>query len=102
MLKINTSVTEINVQHFIDHKVHDFATKNCIYSWNDFFRSKLILKLNDLFDDGWKLEFTQDPKDSWLVDVFCEDLSMASKIKNVILSSIPDFKFQVFYNKRAI
>ncbi len=102
MIKINTSVTDINIQYFIDNKIHDNATKNRIYDWDEFFRSKLILKLNDLFSDDWRLEFTQTPENSWLVDVFCEDLNTASKIKNVILHSISDFKFEVFFNNRAI
>jgi len=102
MIKIKTAITDINIQYFIENNVHDHATKNRIYDWEEFFRSKLILKLNDLFGNDWRLEFTQVPKGSWLVDIFCKDIKSAVKIRNVIFSTISDFKIEAFFNNRGI
>jgi hypothetical protein len=102
MIKIKTSITDINVQYFIDNEVHDNETKNRIYDWEEFFRSRLILKLNELFGDDWRLEFIQTPENSWQVDVFCDDLDTARQIKGVIIATIEDVDFEVFFNNRAI
>lgn len=102
MIKIKTSITDIDVQYFIDNEVHDNATKNRIYDWEEFFRSRLILKLNELFGDDWRLELTQTPENSWLVDVFCDDLNTARQIKQIIISTIDDLGFEVFLNNKAI
>ncbi len=102
MIKIKTSVTDINLQYFIDNKVHDDVTKNRIYDWEEFFRSKLILKLNDSFEDSWRLDFTQTPENTWLVDVFCDNIKTALQIKNIIISTIKDFRFEVFFNNKGI
>lgn len=102
MIRIKTSITDINVQYFIDNEVHDNSTKNRIYDWEEFFRSRLILKLNELFGDDWRLEFTQTPENSWLVDVFCDDLNNARQMKEVIISTIEGLDFEVFYNNKAI
>lgn len=102
MIKINTSITNINIQYFIDNEVHDNESKNRIYDWDEFFRSRLILKLNELFGDGWRLDFIQTPENYWQVDVFCDDLKTAVQIKNVIIDTIDDFKFEVFFYNKAI
>ena len=102
MIKIKTSITDINVQYFTDNEVHDDETKNRIYDWEEFFRSKLILKLNELFGNDWRLQFDQTTWNSWFVDVFCNDLATAIKIKQVVVGTIDDLDFEVFFNNRAI
>jgi hypothetical protein len=102
MIKIKTSITDINVQYFIDNEVYDNDTKNRIYDWEEFFRSRLILNLNELFGDDWHLDFIQTPEKYWQVDVFCDDLDTARQIKEVITSAIDDFQFEVFFNNKAI
>lgn len=102
MIKIKTSITDIDVQYFIDNEVHDNVTKDRIYDWEEFFRSKLILKLNELFGDDWSLEFTQTPENSWIVDVFCDGLNTARQIKGVVIGTIEGLDFEVFFNNKAI
>jgi hypothetical protein len=102
MIKIRTSITEFNLQYLIDHKLHDNETKNRIYDWEEFFRSKLILKINEVFKNSWYLEFTQVREKSWIVDITCEDLKSALIIKSIINISLDDFTIETFYNNKSI
>ncbi|WP_299223860.1 hypothetical protein [uncultured Psychroserpens sp.] len=99
MIKIRTSVADIDIEYFRKNKVFDDATKNRIYDWEEFFRSKLILKLNKAYDDNWKLDFTQTPEQlSWMVDIKANDRSTAIQVKNIIKGSLKGFNIEAFYD----
>lgn len=101
-MKIRTSISDFNVEYFFKNHVFDNDTKNRIYDWNEFFRSKLITKLNELYEDNWKLDFTQKTEKSWLVDIQANDIAIIKSIKSIIIQSLEDFEIEAFCNNRAI
>ena len=101
-MKIRTSIKDINFDYFIKNNVFDNESKNRIYDWEDFFRSRLLVNLNELFGDDWKLDFTQESEKSWLVDIEAKDMVTVKSIKSVINQKLEGFEVEAFCNGRGI
>lgn len=101
-MKIRTSISDFNAEYFFNNHVFDNETKNRIYDWDEFFRSKLITKLNELYEDDWKLDFTQKSEKSWMVDIQANDMTIIKNIKNIIIQSLDGFEIEAFCSGRGI
>lgn len=102
MFKIKVLITDFDLQYLSENNVHSNATKNRVYVWEEYFRSKIMLKINYTVGHDWSLRFSQTLEDSWMIDIFSKDLDSASKIKSIIKNTLEDTKVEFFMNNKAI